>query len=44
MKNTKPSVWLIAGALFVAALFLAIYLQPDRNLESYTSRESTTQE
>ena len=44
MKNTRPSVWLIGGALFLAALFLAIYLQPDRNLESYTSRESTTQQ
>ncbi len=43
MKNTGPSAWLFGGALFVALLFLAIYMQPDRNLESPGNRERTTQ-
>ena len=44
MKNTRPSTWLIGGAVFVALLFLAIYMQPDRNLESPEGRERLTQQ
>jgi hypothetical protein len=37
------SSWLVGGAVFIALLILALYLQPDRNLESPVSRETTTQ-
>ena len=43
MNNSKVSVWLVWGALFVAVLVLTLYLQPDRNLESPQDRETTTQ-
>jgi hypothetical protein len=44
MKNTRPSTWLVGGAVFVVLLFLAIYMQPDRNLESPEGRERLTQQ
>jgi len=49
-RNVKKSVgaglssWLVGGAVFLALLVLALYLQPDRNLESPAGRESTTQQ
>jgi hypothetical protein len=43
MKNSGLSTWLTWGAVFVAALVLTLYLQPDRNLESPQGRETTTQ-
>ena len=43
MKNSGFPAWLAWGAVFVAALVLTLYLQPDRNLESPQGRETTTQ-
>lgn len=43
MKNPRFPAWLAWSALFVAALVLTLYLQPDRNLESPQDRETTTQ-
>ncbi len=43
MKNPRFPAWLGWSVLFVAALALTLYLQPDRNLESPQSRETTTQ-
>ena len=43
MKNSRFPAWLAWSALFVAALVLTLYLQPDRNLESPQGRETTTQ-
>jgi hypothetical protein len=43
MKNPRFPAWLAWSALFVAALVLTLYLQPDRNLESPQGRETTTQ-
>jgi hypothetical protein len=42
MKNSRFAVWLGWGALFVVALLLTLYMQPDRNLESQ-GRETTQQ-
>ena len=43
MKNSRFPAWLAWSAVFVAALVLTLYLQPDRNLESPQGRETTTQ-
>lgn len=43
MNNSRPSTWLIWGAVFVAVLLLTLYLQPERNLESPSGRETTQQ-
>jgi DNA-binding transcriptional regulator YiaG len=43
MKNSSFPAWLAWSAVFVAALVLTLYLQPDRNLESPQGRETTTQ-
>ena len=43
MKNSRFPAWLTWGAVFVAALVLTLYLQPDQNLESPKGRETTTQ-
>ena len=43
MKNPRVPAWLTWGAVFVAALVLTLYLQPDQNLESPKARETTTQ-
>jgi hypothetical protein len=43
MKNPRFPAWLAWSAVFVAALVLTLYLQPDRNLESPQGRETTTQ-
>jgi hypothetical protein len=44
MKSTRPSTWLIGGAVFVALLFPAIYLQPDHSLEAPGDRGRMTQQ
>lgn len=43
MKNSRFPAWLTWGAVFVVALVLALYLQPDRNLEPSRGGETTTQ-
>ena len=43
MKNLGIPAWVAWGAVFVVALVLTLYLQPDRNLESPQGRETTTQ-
>lgn len=43
MKNPRFPAWLAWSSLFVAALVLTLYLQPDHNLESPQARETTTQ-
>ena len=43
-KTPDPATWLVWGALFVAALFLTLHLQTDRNLEAPPGRETTTQQ
>ena len=43
MNNSRLTVWLGWGAIFVVALFLVIYMQPDRNLESPQNHETTQQ-
>ena len=43
MNNSRFVVWMGWGALFVVALLLALYLQPDRNLESPQNRDTTQQ-
>jgi len=46
MKSSKSSgltVWLVGGALFVAALCLTLYMQPDQNLEAPANRQTTQQ-
>lgn len=43
VENTRFPTWVGWSALFVAALLLTLYLQPDRNLESPQGRETTTQ-
>ena len=43
MKSSGFTVWLVGGALFVAALCLTLYVQPDRNLESPANRDTTQQ-
>jgi len=43
MNNSKRPAWLVWGALFVAALVLVLYMQPDRNLESSSGRDTTQQ-
>src|SRR5882757_8990726 len=43
MKNSRFPAWLGWSVLFVAALVLTLYLQPDRNLESPQGQETTTQ-
>jgi hypothetical protein len=44
MQKSKVPAWLRWGALFVVALLLTLYLQPDRNLESPRDRETTSQQ
>lgn len=44
MQNSRFPAWLRWGALFVVALLLTLYLQPDRNLESPRDRETTSQQ
>ena len=34
MNDSKRPAWLVWGAVFLAVLVLALYMQPDRNLES----------
>lgn len=43
MKNSRVTAWLGFGALFVAVLLVTLYLQPDRNLESPSGRETIQQ-
>jgi len=43
MNKSKTPAWLVWGAVFVAALLVTLYLQPDRNLESPHGRETTQQ-
>jgi hypothetical protein len=43
LKNLRFPAWLAWSAVFVVALVLALYLQPDRNLESPKGGETTTQ-
>ena len=44
MKNSRLAMWLGWGGLFVVALLLTLYMQPDRNLESPQGRETTSQQ
>lgn len=44
MQTSRFPAWLRWGALFVVALLLTLYLQPDRNLESSRDRETTSQQ